>query len=61
MRTERKIKPENFERLCWEAGYEGPAGLARHINRHRVTVHRAVRKPKQYGPTFAKIQEALCA
>lgn len=61
MNVAEKIKPENFERLCWKAGYEGPAGLARHIGRHRVTVHRAVKNPKQYGPTFRRIKEALRA
>lgn len=61
MRNAQKIKPENFERLCWAAGFRGPAGLARHIGRHRVTVHRAVKNPKQFGPTFRKITEVLSA
>lgn len=61
MRAPKKIKPENLERLCWVAGFEGVSGLARHIKRHRVTVHRAVKNPEQYGPTFRKIEEVLCA
>lgn len=60
MRDLKKIKPENLKQLCWARGLS-VAGLASKIGRHRVSVHRAVKHPKQHGPTFAKIQEVLRA
>lgn len=49
----------NLVSLCWAAGFPGVSGLARHINRNRVTVWRAVRWPDQFGPTYRAILEAL--
>lgn len=60
MRATKKIKPENLKRLCWAKGMS-VADLARSIGRNRVTVHNAVKNPRQFGPTFRKIEEVLCA
>lgn len=60
MRDAKKIKPENLKRLCWAKGMS-IADLAKRIGRNRVTVHLAVSQPHRYGPTFRKIEEALCA
>lgn len=45
--------------LCWQRGYHGVADLARILGRNRVTIHRAVANPKQFGPTYALICKAL--
>lgn len=50
---------KTLRRLCFEKGFDDVAGLARRIKKHRVTVHRAWKNPKQYGPTFADMVEAL--
>ena len=61
--TTNNVKPNltvnTVNRLAWEAGFDGVAGLARHISRNRVTVWKAVRWPDQHTPTFNKIVEAL--
>jgi hypothetical protein len=56
---EFKVNRNNLKRLCWKRGFQGVAGLAKKIGRARITVHRAVRWPDQFGPTYKKIQEAL--
>lgn len=58
--ADQKIKPGNLKTLCWARGMS-VADLASKIGRHRVSVHRAVKNPAQNAPTFAKIQEVLCA
>lgn len=57
----REITTGNLRLLCWQAGFHGVAGLAREIGRSRITVHRAVRWPDQFGPTYKLIQEKLAA
>jgi DNA-binding MurR/RpiR family transcriptional regulator len=61
--TIKNVKPSvtvsTVNRLAWTAGFEGVAGLARHIRRNRVTVWNAVRFPDRHTPTFNKIVEAL--
>jgi hypothetical protein len=56
-----KVNSGNLRALCWARGFRGVPGLARRIRRHRITIWRAVRNPKQYGPTYQKISEALNA
>lgn len=55
----KKVNQKNLRQLCWQRGYHGVSGLARQIGRSRITVHRAVRWPDQFGPTYRLIQEAL--
>lgn len=55
----RTVNTETVDRLSWLRGFQGVAGLARHIGRSRNTVWRAVRWPDQFGPTFKLIEEAL--
>lgn len=53
------ITIKNVNRLAWQAGFEGVAGLARHLKRNRTTIWKAVRWPDQHSPTFNLICEAL--
>ena len=50
---------DTLNQRAWAAGFRGVAGLAKHVGRHRVTLHNAVRYPERYGPTVAAIEEAL--
>jgi hypothetical protein len=59
MSTTRKVNKGNLRMLCWTRGYRDIAGLARSIKRNRVTVHRAVARPDQFGPTYHLIEKAL--
>lgn len=54
-----KISTGNLRMLCWQRGYKGVVGLARKLKRSRVTVHRAVKRPHQFGPTYQLIEQAL--
>lgn len=54
-----EIDPENLARLAWLNGHKGVAGLSRAVGKHRVTIYRAVKQPKRYGPTFRAIKRAL--
>jgi hypothetical protein len=58
-KVKKNITVENLNQLAWARGYRGVAGLARHLNRHRVTLWKAARQPDQHGPTFNLICEAL--
>jgi hypothetical protein len=59
IRNGKKVNQKNLRQLCWQSGFHGVSGLANHIDRSRITVHRAVRWPDQFGPTYQLIQEAL--
>jgi hypothetical protein len=54
-----QVNKENLRKLCWLAGYNGIVGLAKSLDRNPVTIHRAVRWPDQYGPTYRLILKAL--
>lgn len=54
-----ELSSSTLRELCWRAGYSGVVGLARHLGRSRVTIHRAVRWPDQFGPTYELIRKAL--
>ena len=54
-----KINKSNLQQLAWKRGYRGVTGVAKAIGKSRVTVHRAVRWPDQYGPTMEKLSEVL--
>lgn len=56
-----QVTPKNLRILCWQRGFHGVVGLANAIGRSRVTVHRAVSTPDQFGPTYRLIQEALAS
>jgi hypothetical protein len=55
----QKVNKNNLRKLCWSRGYHGVSGLARELGRSRVTIHRAVRWPDQFGPTMRLIERAL--
>lgn len=57
----KTVTRENLKARAWRAGYDGVNGLAKHIGRHPVTVHKAIRWPDQFGPTYRAILEALDA
>jgi len=57
--SQNKVNVKNLRQLCWKNGFEGVVGLAKHIGRSRVTVHRATKRPHIFGPTYRKIEEAL--
>lgn len=59
LRNTPELTTDNLCELCWRAGYRGVVGLANSIGRSRVTVHRAVRWPDQFGPTLQLIKKAL--
>jgi hypothetical protein len=54
-----KVNEKNLRELAWKAGYRGVVGLAKAMNKSRVTVHRAAKRPKRYGPTYQKLEELL--
>lgn len=58
-RKVNRISTGNLRTLCWQHGYKGVVGLAKALKRNRVTIHRAVRWPDQFGPTYQKIERAL--
>lgn len=58
-RDGNKVNQKNLRTLCWKRGFHGVSGLAQKIGRNRITVHRAVRWPDQFGPTYRLIEEAL--
>lgn len=58
-KVKRQIDSGNLNRLAHARGFNGVAGLARHIRRNRVTVWKAVRWPSQMRPTYELICEAL--
>jgi hypothetical protein len=58
-KVKRNVTRENFNQICWARGFRGVAGLARHLARNRVSLHRAVRYPSTHKPTYNLIVEAL--
>lgn len=58
-KVNREINVVNFPRLMGLAGYVRVEDLARKIGRSRVTIHRAVKHPNTFGPTYRKIAEVL--
>lgn len=59
--TDRSLTLNNLASLSWKTGYRGVSGLARAINRNRVTVYAAIRNPQRYAPTYRLIARALAA
>jgi hypothetical protein len=55
------VTKENLVPLCYANGFKGVPPLAKKIGRHEKTIWKAIRWPDQFGPTYQKIQEALCA
>lgn len=53
------VTVENLNELCWKAGFNGVAALARHLGRNRVSLWKAVRWPDQFRPTYSSIQKSL--
>ncbi len=60
MHQRAKINQKNLKRLCWFRGLS-VSELCRVIGKHPTTVYRAVRRPDQYRPTYAKIVKLLGA
>lgn len=54
------ITKDNLKEKCWKLGMS-VTGLAKKIGKARVTVHRAVKKPHHFGPTYRDICEVLNA
>ena len=53
-----EINPKNLKALCWSRGMS-VAEAARKIKRSRTTIHRAVRWPDQFGPTYKALSKIL--
>lgn len=60
MKRPETITKDNLKKKCWKLGMS-VKGLADKIGKSRVTVHRAVKKPNQFGPTYRDICEVLNA
>lgn len=54
-----KVNQKNLRLLCWQRGFHGVTALARHIGKHRTSVHRAARTPEKFSETYHLIQKAL--
>lgn len=59
MSGRHKLTAKNLRKLAWINGHDGVTGLSRHVGKSRVTVWRAVRNPRRFGPTYAAIEKAL--
>ena len=59
MQSTRKLSEKNLTELAWKNGFRGATGLAQAIGKNRVTLYKAVRNPKRYGPTHRSICQAL--
>lgn len=55
----RKVNSGNLRMLAWRRGFHGVVGLAKAIGRSRVTVHRAVKRPNSFRPTYTLVEKAL--
>lgn len=58
-RNAQKVNPVNLRMLCWQRGHAGVTGLARHLGKHRVNIHHAVKYPRRFPRTYALIVKAL--
>lgn len=53
------LTTENLATLAGLNGHRGVAALARRLGRNRVSLYRALKAPRRFGPTYRALNQVL--